>query len=164
MKKLITYSSLILGMLFFNNSNALAQSNDFKAGGGLVYGTEIEAIGIQVGGVYSFEENIRGAGDIAIYFPDSPSGVDNSFWAINANVHYLLMAEESTIVYGLGGLNYATSKASGNGMSISNSEAGLNLGGGAEFGVGFGSIYLEAKYVVSDFDQLVLGGGVRFAL
>jgi outer membrane protein X len=163
MKKLITYGCLILGIIFFSNSNALAQS-DLNIGGGLAYGTEIEAIGVQAGAVLGFNENLRGAGDIAIYFPDSPSGVDNSFWAINANVHYLFMAEEATTVYGLGGLNYATSKTSGSGMSFSNSEAGLNLGGGAEFGVGFGAIYLEAKYVVSDFDQLVLGGGVRFAL
>lgn len=160
MKKLITYSCLILGMLFFTNSNALAQS-DFKAGGGLVYGTEIEAIGIQGSGVYSFTETLRGAADLTIFFPDdTPQGLDRSFWTINANVHYLFMAEEATTVYGLGGLNYATSETG----SFSNSEAGLNLGGGAEFGVGFGDIYVEAKYVVSDFDQLVLGGGVRFAL
>lgn len=163
MKKLLTYVSLILGLVFFSNSNALAQS-DFKVGGGITYGTEIEAIGIQANGLTNFNEDLRGAGDVTIFFPDSPSGVDNSFWALNLNVHYLFMAEEATTVYGLGGLNYATQKVSSGGSSSSNSEAGLNLGGGAEFGVEFGAVYVEAKYVVSDYNQLVLGGGLRFAL
>lgn len=163
MKKLITYGCLVLGIIFFSNSNALAQS-DFKVGGGLAYGTEIEAIGVQGSAVYGFTEELRGAADVTIYFPDSQEGVDNSFWAINANVHYLFMAEDASSFYGLGGINYATQEVSGGGMSFSNSEAGLNLGGGAEFGLEFGVIYLEGKYVISDFDQLVLSGGLRFNL
>lgn len=162
MKKLFTYACLVLGILFFSNSNAMAQSN-FKVGGGLAYGTEIEAIGIQAGAVYGFNENLRGAADVVIFFPDDENNVDHSFWTINANIHYLLMAEDASVFYALGGLNYATQHLS-NGVSITDSEAGLNLGGGAEFGVNFGVIYLEAKYVISDFDQLVLGGGVRFSL
>lgn len=163
MKRLITLGCLILGLIFFSNSNAWAQS-DFKVGGGLAYGTEIEAIGIQAGVVYAFSEEVRGAGDVVVYFPDSPTGVDNSFWTINANVHYLLITEETSFVYLLGGLNYATQESSGGGVEFSDSEAGLNLGAGAEFGIEFGSIYLEGKYVLSDFDQLVLSGGVRFNL
>lgn len=163
MKRLITLGCLVLGLTLFSNSNALAQS-DFKVGGGLAYGTEIEAIGIQAGAVYGFNEMIRGAGDFVIFFPDSPTGVDNSFWTINANVHYLLIAEETSFVYALGGLNYANQETTGGGVEVSDSEVGLNLGAGAEFGIDFGSIYLEGKYVISDFDQLVLSGGVRFYL
>jgi hypothetical protein len=161
MKKLITFGCLILGILFFSNTNALAQS-DFKVGGGLAYGLEIEAIGVQVGGVYGFTEELRGAADVSIFFPDSPSGTDNSFWEINANVHYLFLNEEGTTVYGLGGLNYATQKVSGGGFSFSNSEAGLNLGGGAEFGLDFADLYIEAKYAISNYDQLALAAGLRF--
>ncbi len=126
--------------------------------------TEIEAIGVQVNGVYGFTDEIRGAADFTFFFPDQPSGGDYTFWTLNANVHYLFMSEENTNVYGLGGLNYASQEVSGGGFSTSSSEVGLNLGGGAEFGVDFGDIFVEAKYVISDFDQLVLGAGLRFGL
>lgn len=162
MKKLITLGSLFLGIVFFAHSQALAQENMFSLGPGITYGTEIEAIGIQGSAVYGFTEQVRGAADLTIFFPDDSNGADHSFWTINANVHYLLLAENGTNIYGLGGLNYATQEFS-NGVSVSDSEAGLNLGGGAEVGMEFGAIYLEAKYIISDFDQLVLAGGVRFA-
>jgi opacity protein-like surface antigen len=74
------------------------------------------------------------------------------------------LEEETTTVYGLAGLNYATQKVTVLNTDVSNSELGFNLGGGAEFGVGFGSIYLEAKYALSTFDQLAVSGGVRFSL
>lgn len=163
MKRLIILGCLILGAILFCSSITNAQSA-FKVGVGLVYGTDIEAVGVQPGVVYTFNEEFRGAGDVVIYFPDSPSGIDNSFWTVNANMHYLLISEEASFVYALGGINYATQKTSNGNIDFSNSEAGLNLGGGAEFGVEFGSIYLEGKYVLSDYDQLVLAGGVRFYL
>jgi outer membrane protein X len=164
MKKIIAISSLFVATLFLSNTNAFAQS----VGAGLAYGSEVEAIGIQVNGVYGFSDNLRGAADFTLFFPDQPSNGDYSFWTLNANAHYLFMAEGTTNVYGLAGLNYATSEITSNSQfgsfSVSSSEVGLNLGGGAEFGVGFGNIFVEAKYVVSDLDQLVLDGGVRFNL
>lgn len=162
MKNIISFLILFFGLMFFAN-DAFAQE-EFNLGGGLVYGTEVEAVGLQVNGNYSFSEQVRGAADIAIYFPDQPDGGDYSFWTFNANVHYLFHQEDGVNVYGLGGLNYANQEVSGGGVSFSNSEVGLNLGAGAEYGVDFGSLYAELKYVLSDFDQLVLGAGVRFNL
>lgn len=159
MKKIITIGCLLVSVFFVNN-NAVAQS----VGAGLAYGSEIEAIGIQVNGVYGFTDEIRGAANFTLFFPDQPSDGDYSFWTLNADVHYLFMAEEATNVYGLGGLNFASQEISSGGFSASDSEIGLNLGGGAEFGMGFGSLFAEVKYVISDFDQLVLNAGVRFDL
>lgn len=161
MKKLLTLS-LVLVLTLLMHSHASAQG-EFSTGPGIAYGTEIEAIGLQGSALYSFSEEVRGAADLTIFFPDDDNGVDHSFWTINANVHYLLMIDNGSNFYGLGGLNYATQEFS-NGTSVSDSEAGLNLGGGAEFGLEFGTVYLEAKYIISDFDQLVLSGGVRFTL
>lgn len=160
MKKLLTYGCLLLGIIFFSNDKASAQ--DFSVGGGVAYGLEIEAIGIQGGALYVFTDELRGAADISIFFPEDENGIDVGFWELNANVHYLFVAEEATKVYALGGLNYATSSASAGGISVSDSEAGLNVGGGAEFGMDFGGIYIEAKYAISNFDQLALAAGVRF--
>lgn len=162
MKRIILSTFILFGLIFFTNINVHAQ--DAKLGAGLAYGTEIEAIGIEAGGVLGFNDSFRGAADVKIFFPDSPSGVDNSFWELNANAHYIFLSEANATVYALGGLNYATQEVSGGGVSISSSEVGLNLGGGAEFGIGFGTIYAELKYAISDFDQLDLSAGLRFGL
>ncbi|WP_138429730.1 outer membrane protein [Fodinibius saliphilus] len=166
MKKLLTLGCLILGVLFFSNTNTYAQ--DFKAGGGLAYGTEIESIGIQAGAVVGFNESFRGAADFVYFFGKEENGVDTSWWELNANVHYVFLSEATTTVYALGGLNYATVEATvssgGFTASASNSEVGLNLGGGAEFGLGFADLYTELKYVLGDADQLGISAGLRFGL
>lgn len=163
MKKLLSISCLVLSITFFSTSHSYAQ-NDLSITAGAAYGLEVEAPGIQVGAVYGFTDNLRGAADISFYFPDSPNNGDYTFWELNINAHYLFISKETTNFYGLAGLNYATQKISGGGMSISSSEAGLNIGAGAEFGVGFGAIYVEGKYALSNYDQLALAAGVRFGI
>lgn len=164
MKKLITFGTIFVMTFLFINTNAQAQS----LGAGMAYGSQVEAIGVQVNGVYGFSGNIRGAADFTLFFPDQPANGDYSFWTLNANAHYLFLSQETTNVYGLAGLNYATSEVTSNSQlgsfTVSASEVGFNLGGGAEFGVGFGNIFVEAKYIISDLDQLVLDAGVRFSL
>jgi len=162
MNRILKTTFIICGLLLSFSFNTQAQ--DIKVGGGLTYGTQVESIGIEGGAILGFTDKIRGAADLKIFFPDSPSGVDNSFWEINANANYMFFSAPTTNVYGLAGLNYATQKVSGGGFTVSNSEAGLNLGGGAEFGVGFGTIFTELKYVLSNYDQLDLSAGVRFGL
>lgn len=158
MKKLILTSCVLFGLMFTFNSNSYAQeASDFKVGGGIAYGTEAEAIGIQAGAKYAFTPEISGAADFTIYFPEHMD-----MWALNANAHYDFFAEDNITVYGLGGLNYTTMSVDFGGGSISDSDVGLNLGGGAEFGVDFANIYTELKYVLGSTDQLVLAGGLRF--
>lgn len=161
MKKIILTSCLLFGLaLAFNTTSYAQESSDVKIGGGLIYGLEVEAIGIQAGAKYAFTPEISGAADLAIYFPDN-----YDWWELNANAHYHFYAEEGTKVYGLGGLNYTTwSFDMGSGGSISNSEVGLNLGGGAEFGMDFADIYTELKYVLGDADQLAISAGLRFGI
>lgn len=160
MKKLLTYGCLILGIIFFSNSNALAQAETFKAGGGLAFGSEVEAIGIQAGAVYGFTDEINGAADFIIFFPD---GFD--WWELNLNGQYNFMADDGVRLYGLAGLNYATISVDfGEFGSSSNSEVGLNIGGGAEYGLDFANLYGELKYVLGDADQLGLSAGLRFDL
>lgn len=158
MKKSLSIACLVLGLMLVANSNAAAQ--DFSVGGGLAYGTEVEAIGIQGGATYAFTEEIRGAADVIIFFPDN-----YDWWELNVNGHYLFYAEEGISVYALAGLNYATLSIDlGQFGSASDSELGLNLGGGAEFGVDFANVYVEVKYVLGNADQLGLSGGLRFPI
>lgn len=148
-----------MGITFALHTNAMAQ-NEFSVGGGIAYGTEVEAIGVQGGATYSFTEEIRGAADVIIFFPD---GFD--WWELNLNGQYQFYSEESISVYGLAGINYATISVDfPGGGSASDSEAGLNLGGGAEFGLDFANLYTELKFVLGNADQLALSAGLRFPI
>jgi opacity protein-like surface antigen len=156
MKRTIKLALLLFGLIFAYNTSAQAQ--DIKAGGGLAYGSEVEAIGIQVSGVYDITEEVSGAADFIIFFPDN-----YDWWELNLNAHYGFYAEDNVRVYGLAGLNYATVEVDlGQFGSSSNSELGLNLGGGAEFGLDFANLYTELKYVLGDADQLAISAGLRF--
>ncbi|SHF49871.1 hypothetical protein SAMN05443144_109102 [Fodinibius roseus] len=161
MKKIILTSCLLFGLaLAFNTTSYAQESSDVKIGGGIAYGTEAEAIGVQIGAKYAFTPEISGAADFTYFFPDV---ID--WWEINANGHYHFYAEEGTRVYGLAGLNYATlSYDMGSLGSASDSEVGLNIGGGAEFAMDFADIYTELKYVLGSTDQLGISAGLRFGI
>jgi opacity protein-like surface antigen len=159
-KKYLLASAIVLGLMTSMNSASWAQDgSDFKIGGGVIYGSEVEALGIQAGAKYRFTNEISAAADFAIYFPD-----DYDWWAINVNGHYHFINEDRAKVYGLAGLNYATIEVGFLGTSTSDSEVGVNIGGGAEFALGIVDLYTEAKYILGDADQLALSVGLRFSL
>ncbi len=171
LKKAVSLSILLITVVFFAPT-AKAQS-PFLLGGGLVYGTDIEAIGIQVNGVYPLneEQGINLAGDLTLFFPDDALGIDVSLFTINANGHYIFTTTETMMAYALAGLNigfFSFDTGLGDdffgGGSVSDTEIGLNAGAGAQFDVGFGYAYGEAKLVLGGFDQLVIGGGIRIPL
>jgi len=148
MKKLLTTTCLVIGLILTTHINSFAQEGQFQAGA-----------------TYGFTEEISGAADVIFFFPEN---ID--WFEFNANGHYKFLAEEGMSVYGLAGLNYVSisvdipSFNGSGGGSVSNSEIGLNLGGGAEFDVDFANIYGELKYVLSNADQLVLSAGLRFPI
>lgn len=172
MKKLLTVGILVTGLILLSNTNLYAQgeAGDISIGGGLGYGTEIESLGIQAGGVYVINEEFRGAVDLIYYFPNDEFGYDFTWFEINANAHYLFVTEDDLIAYALGGLNIATLKFDYpdnqffGGGSVSESEVGLNIGAGLEYDVDFAKLYAELKYALSSADQLVISAGLRFPI
>lgn len=137
-----------------------SQAQTISVGGGLCYGTEIEEIALDIRGIYSINEQIRIGGDIQYFFVEDPL----SFMAINANAHYMFINTKDTKAYGLAGLNYARQSFSFMGVTSSNSEIGLNIGGGAQFNIGGPDLFIEGKYTIGDFDQVVIGAGVLFSI
>ena len=158
--KLFLFSICFLGLTNF----AQAQ---IKAGGGLSLGTDANAgdvgVGIHLRGVYDINETWRATADFNFFFVEDPF----SFWDLNANANYIFSNNESSILYALAGLNFATAKVSidlgpfGGNVSESASELGLNIGAGGQMSLnetldGFA----ELRYVIGDADQLVLSAGV----
>ncbi len=162
-----------LSMMF--SSQASAQ---LWFGGGLVYGGEVENIGVQANAhlVVNEENKIRIGADITYFLTDKVSAgeteIKTSVFAINVNGHYMLVTSEQLILYAIGGLNFGfvSVDVSGLGSQFINfvddtsTELGLNVGGGVEYTVPFGRVYGELKYVLGGFDQLVIGAGVRIPI
>lgn len=161
MKRILYLCFGIFGILLLLNTNTYAQeAGNLKVGGGPIYGTEAEAIGIQAGAKYDFTEVISGSASFGIFFPQN-----YDWWELNADGHYHFLKETDLNVYGLAGLNYTTFSIDfGPAGSVSNSEVGLNIGGGAEFGINFADFYTELKYVLGNADQLALSAGLRFGI
>ena len=161
--------------------NSFGQTKLFS---GVTYGSEVEALGITVGAEYFVSDKISIAPDFIYYFTNKESQViggseievKTKLWEINGNVHYYFVDNSSIGFYGLGGLNYShvsvdfkqTDVDSGTveaQFDMSDGEVGVNLGVGANFPISRKlTPYAELKYVAASTDQLVIGGGVKFAV
>ncbi|WP_226388729.1 outer membrane beta-barrel protein [Penaeicola halotolerans] len=157
---------LILCIAFLGTFAAQAQ---VRLGGTIGYGTQIEALGIGVIGDYKITENIGVAANFAYYFAEDTEFSTTDFWELNGNINYYFVTNESIEFYGLGGLNYSRISTSFDGFGFSGSaaegELGLNLGVGSNFNIGKNFLpFGEIKYIIGDFDQLVIQAGVKFNL
>ncbi|MEZ4700101.1 MAG: hypothetical protein R2834_07205 [Rhodothermales bacterium] len=178
MRNCTTYirtSLLVLSILGFLAIRPMAAQAQLQVGAGLAFGTEIEKIGLQLNAnlPVAQEGKIRGAADVIFFLKDDFGSGSTRLWTINLNGHYIFMTTEEFLVYALGGINIAnyTIKSDfdipeipGFGFDASSTELGLNVGAGGEYGMPFGNLYGEVKYVLSDFDQLVISAGIRIPI
>ncbi len=97
---------------------------------------------------------LRGAASFDYFFP----GNSLNYWEINYNVFYQLKADALT-PYAGGGLVLAYASANGN----SNSDLGVNLGGGLKFATGSKlTPFIEGRIELGAGEQFVLTGGLLF--
>ena len=172
-KQLFAPAQQLVNTVTSNNvANTEPQQDDQFLGIGIVYGEEIERIGLQLNYFYFLTAALALGGDFTFFLPETfDTGTFETtvtFFTLNVLAHYYFFANETLRAYALGGLNFAISRVKVRGGGASNSdsasELGLNLGGGLEFALAAGFLYLELKYILGEFDQLVLGGGYRFRI
>ncbi|SRR6056297_76179 len=185
MKKLLTIlfvTILLFGTSsFFNSAEAQTEEGDIKLGVGLAFGSGVgfagldNDLGIRVDGYYAVTPEIRAGADFTFYFPKSEGDVDLTVWELNFNGNYIFLDEDGLMVYALAGINITgitidvPSVDTGFGTfggSSSESEFGLNLGGGLEYALDFADLFAEAKLgnLGGNADQFALGVGLRFPL
>jgi|SRR5690606_17057914 len=163
MKKIICGISFILLSSLYTTAQT-----DTRIGALLGYGSEIESVGIGVVGEIPLFESFTIAPSFVYFFPRDQVFVKTSIFEVNGNLNYYFMELESFAFYGLGGINYTTVKVEADGFGLgdyseSEGKIGANIGGGATFNFGKNWIpFAELKYVVSDFDQLVINAGIKF--
>ena len=129
---------------------AFAQKGEKAVGARFLYGSEIEKIGVGILGQYGFEDNIRGELGLS-FFPDDNA----STFEINANAQYLL-GNESVNFYPFAGLNLT-------GIKHASTKPGINVGAGVEFPITDVLMFAaDVKYVISKYDQFVIGAGINY--
>lgn len=138
-----------------------AANAQFLLGGGVGYGTEVEAISIQPRAVYTITGPWRAGADFNLYL-DGDEGV--SYWDLNLNGHYVFHDTEGFKAYALAGINFLHVKVDFGLVEGSDTETGLNIGAGAQLPIGPLNGLLEARYVIGDADQLVISATVLFPL
>ncbi|MEX2603026.1 MAG: outer membrane beta-barrel protein [Gracilimonas sp.] len=181
MKKL---TILIFASLFMLLSTNYAHAQ-IDVGGGLIFGSGVfenttvdNDFGLRVEGRYSLNDHIDlpndfsvGA-DLAYFFPKEENDVKVSLFGVNLNAFYTLFSNDELNAYAIGGFNIAVvtvnvPEQTFNGQTFggkdSETELGLNLGAGAEYGLDFGNLFGELKFggLGGDADQLVISAGVR---
>ncbi len=161
MKKLLFTTTLIV----FVGFAAIAQEQGtIRATGALGYGTEIEEVGINVGGEYLITDNISAGASFTYFF--APENVTFNSFNIDGRYYFLT---DGPYVYGLAGIGIVSTKVEIPGFfgvpatEVSDSETGLNIGAGAIFPFSdlLGGV-VQAKYNTAGDGQLVIQGGVTF--
>ncbi len=154
MKKFLAFALLAIVVC----TGAWAQKGQMAAGINLLYGSEVNSLGLGAKFQYGIFDNFRGEASFNYYFPN------NGFhmWDINANAHYLFPIANKFRAYPLAGLTVVNKSYSDKDDSVT--RFGLNLGGGCEYDI-TPQIVLNAEFkysIVSTIDQAVIGVGAVY--
>ena len=161
MKKILTLvCMMMLGMGFVQ---AQVHQGETAAGVNLVYGTEIESLGLGARFQYGIMDQLRAEVGFNGFFEHNHT----SWWDVNLNAHYLLgLWNEQLYFYPLAGLNYTMTKVSVPGVgSDEENHIGLNVGAGLEYEINehFGTNFEFRHTIVrKGLDQAIIGVGLNY--
>lgn len=169
MKKLFL---LFMFFLCASLTHTFAQDTNNRLGAQLIYGTDINTIGLGAIAEFPIAEKMVISPSFSFYFPKDNGFAKTNAFELNGNLNYELLNDSKILVYALGGLNYTNYKVKvdltsigGGDVASSDGRIGLNLGLGANFDIGKNFLpFGEIKYIVSNFDRLVIAAGVKFDL
>ena len=160
-----TFLTALAVMFLFGATQLSAQ---IRFGGQLNYGDDSDfGLGARLVLDDPALGEFRFIGSFDLYFPDSPSDVDVDYWELNGNIVYDfdIVNKPTLTPYVGGGLNVAhvsRESTSPLGGSASDTELGVNLLGGLEFGMGRLRPFVEIKVELEGGEQFVITGGILF--
>lgn len=157
MKKRIFFTVLIVGIMSLSCLKA-----QFSIGPGVVYGTNIDQIGILGNVTYNFAEKWGVMGDLTFFL--KTQDITWSALDIDATYDFWKLNDKSNL-YALAGLDFLRTKASFLGYTATGNENGLNLGAGWKMKIS-NKIFLipEARYSFISDGFLRLGARLMFGL
>tara|TARA_B100001109_G_scaffold99914_1_gene81508 strand:- start:479 stop:997 length:519 start_codon:yes stop_codon:yes gene_type:complete len=171
MKNLLRISLVSFIFLLFAKQG-LSQIN---AGVGIEYGSEVEEAGLDLRVGYLLNEQWNLVADFNFFFLDNDSRyIERNYWnELNLNAHYYFLTQEKLVSpYALGGLGLTfvgyeyDDHPAFNDREYSNSEIGLNVGGGLDVNVHENfKPFFEVKYLlIDDYDQGEIALGLKYFL
>ena len=138
-------------------------------GGGLAYNEKVSGPGVTLKAEFNITDNIAISPGGTYFFGNSLYGYNQNILAVDVNAHYFFnLIENKLKIYPLLGANYSNYKTGAsyygyyyNTYEVSDSAFGVNIGAGGRWAFSEKlSVYLEPKYVVSDYEQIVINAGV----
>lgn len=151
MKNLLKVVLVIVVMFSFSQAKA-----QISAGAGVVYGTEINNIGISVHGKYQFTDEWSAAPSFTYFLKK-----DNLSWSsLDLDANYLL---SDAGFYAIAGLNMTffsidTDDTILGGFDLSGTDTGFNIGAGMNFEIADGMTFApEARYTLGGGNYLRIG-------
>lgn len=165
-------NKLFYTILIFIAGTNYFYGQEFKVGGGVALGTEASidddftgksAFGLNVRGVYKFNEKWGVTGGFTYFFSEAPEPIDLTVYQYNFDGIYSFVKNDKVDFYGLLGFDVGYARAENENevnSEIDDSQVGLDIGIGimTEFGV-----YFEAK-AEGAFDQGQFTLGYLFKL
>ena len=159
MKKILT---LVCMLMLAVGLNAQTHQGESAAGVQLVYGSEIESLGVGIKYQYGILDQLRAEVGINYFFEHNHM----QWWDVNVNAHYLVaLWNERLHIYPIAGLNYTMVdfKGADNPKGEEN-HVGLNLGAGIEydFTEHFGACFEYRHTIIRKVDQGVFALGLNY--
>ncbi|MDO6596060.1 porin family protein [Oceanihabitans sp. 2_MG-2023] len=168
-----TKNSLFVCVLIF--LFATQMQAQIAIGGGLGYNEKISGPGVTLKGVFNITDNIAITPSASYFFGNQVYGYKRSLFAGDVNAHYYFNIIESKLkVYPVVGVNFSSYKT-GNSYydaffdyeteQVTDSAIGGNIGAGATYQFTDKlKVYLEPKFVASNYSQVVINAGVLLNL
>jgi len=157
MRRFLPFFGAAVVALTLVAGNAQAQDKS-QWGIGLCYGSDTDVgidarILLPIGAIRNFAITPN----FDYFFTDG-----GTFFTLDGNINYTFMPfSRGGGLYGIAGLDIGVSKPKN---FNSHTELGINLGGGVRGDAGPLFLFGELKFVLGDFDQVVLYGGMYFEL
>jgi hypothetical protein len=168
-KKITLVAAIVL---FAFGVNAQIKFKGIAVGGAIGTQAAITTSGVGTGfginalGLVGITEKIDVEAGFDYFFPSSVDilGMEmkSTLMTINVNGRYNF-TEDKTVFYGLAGLNYGMASATVMGTKVTDSEMGLNIGGGVDLKLSdsFG-LYGQVGYTVGGADQVFVHVGLVY--
>ena len=160
MKKILTLvCAFVLGI---GAMQAQVHQGETAVGANLLYGSEIENLGVGARFQYGVLDQLRAEVGINYFFEKNHM----SWWDVNINAHYLVgLWNEQLYIYPLAGLNYTMVDFKGDlNPKGEENHIGLNLGAGIEYELNehFGVNFEYRHTIIRKVDQGVFGLGINY--
>lgn len=157
MKKGIFLAMMILGIMTVSSVKA-----QFSVGPGIVYGTQIETIGVDGVIHYAFPNKIGIMGGYTYFF--EKSHVNWSSIDVDATYDFYSMGDKGSL-YALAGVDFLHSKVKVGAVNVTGNDTGVNVGAGWKIGMGSKmSLVPEVRYTFGGGDFLRVGVRLMFGL